>query len=476
MKLIAIACAVLIPFTTLAQVSVTIRGNVPIKGNYKQVYFYQQTQTRLIPFDSVAVTAGGNFLKEFRVPKPGTYLVGLSDNDTSPFWAEKENLDILFAENKPIQITGGEGTALIEMFNRLIDERSKQMSSMDPKVNRAQITKDYKIRLTDLIRSHAEKPAVIYALRMLDYKSDRMFLNEIGAQLMKANPNSQVVADFVFDLVRLDQGQPATEVEFVTVKGEKASLKNTLGIARYTLVDFWGTYCVPCREGIPGIKKLYAQYRSKGFNVLAISLDTKSDIWMKSVQEEQMPWEQGRTTDGGRKVMADYRFNGIPYLALFDQKGNIVTLALQHDELEQKLEELLGPPDPVAGADEKLKTSSKTADEVVLIQRIVDATAFDTYRKYLSGLDENTYKTTYLKDLGSHIQMKDYQVSKIGWSLSTYFKRYQEVLNSGTLSEQNKLKALREIDQNEMGLVRLVLENDQYEKYLELRLLKKLSL
>ncbi|HWW40177.1 TlpA disulfide reductase family protein [Pedobacter sp.] len=475
MKLIAIVFAILIPFTSLAQVSITIQGKVLSKGNYKQVYFYEQTQTRRVPFDSVAVTAGGSFFKKFSTSKPGVYLIGLNEFDNVPFWADKENLVVQFIEKKPVQIVGGKGTALIHSFNQLMQEQSKQMSSNDPKVNRAEIQKNYKTRLISLINAHAEEPAVIYALRMLDRKADDNFLKEISAKLTKANPNSLVVADFVFDLSRLDLGKPATEIEYLTVKGEKSSLKNSLGKARYTLVDFWGTYCIPCREGIPGIKKLYAQYQSKGFDVLAISLDTKNDIWMKSLAEEQMPWSQGRTTDGGRKVMADYRFSGIPYLALFDQKGNIVALGLQHDELEQKLEDLMGKPDPVVDTDKKSK-AYEASGEASLIQQILNTTDLESYLKCLSALDENTFKSTYLKNLGDHIQMKDYQISKLGWSLPTYFKRYQEVLNSGTLSKENKLKTLREIDQNEMGLVRLVLEHDQYEKYLGLRLSKKLLL
>ena len=114
---------------------------------------------------------------------------------------------------------------------------------------------------------------------------------------------------------------PAPDITFQNEKGKTIHLDKLKG--KITLIDFWASWCGPCRKEIPHVKKYYEEYKNKGVQFISVSIDAKKDAWTKALKEEQMPWLQGWAPNSGKEVLNTYQFNGIPFLILLDKKGNI---------------------------------------------------------------------------------------------------------------------------------------------------------
>lgn len=121
---------------------------------------------------------------------------------------------------------------------------------------------------------------------------------------------------------------------------------------KVVLLDFWASYCVPCREAIPELKAIYDEYRDKGLEVIGVSADKNRDSWYRAIREEGVSWPQvlSDAQDGGVTEAINGRFNviGIPHYILIDKSGRIVgryaTLEGGHDDglsIKEKIDELL---------------------------------------------------------------------------------------------------------------------------------------
>ncbi|MEJ2879805.1 TlpA family protein disulfide reductase [Pedobacter sp. GR22-6] len=119
----------------------------------------------------------------------------------------------------------------------------------------------------------------------------------------------------------MKNGSKIPQIVYDDPQGNKVDIKSYAG--KYVLVDFWASWCGPCRKAIPEIKELYSAYKDKGFEVLSVSVDTDKAAWRKAMEEEQMPWTQVLSPDKN-KTLADFMIIGIPTLYLIDREGKIV--------------------------------------------------------------------------------------------------------------------------------------------------------
>lgn len=132
-----------------------------------------------------------------------------------------------------------------------------------------------------------------------------------------------------------DLGNHYREIQAQYPDGKPVKLTGLVKPGRVTLLDFWASWCVPCRQEIPFLKELYQKYHAQGFDIVSISLDKTKDAWLKALDKEQMPWPQIsdlKAWDG--PITQDYGIQAIPFVFLLDQQGNIVLKNMHGDKLE----------------------------------------------------------------------------------------------------------------------------------------------
>lgn len=112
---------------------------------------------------------------------------------------------------------------------------------------------------------------------------------------------------------------------------------------KYTLIDFWASWCGPCRKAIPGVKALYEKYRKQGFGVVGVSFDSKKEAWVKAIKDLDLPWPQMSDLKGWDCAASDlYNIKAIPFTLLVTKDGTIVARNIDGEELlEQRIQEYL---------------------------------------------------------------------------------------------------------------------------------------
>jgi len=135
-------------------------------------------------------------------------------------------------------------------------------------------------------------------------------------------------------------GRPAPVFTQADSKGKPVSLSSLKG--QYVLVDFWASWCGPCRAENPNVLKSYRTYHSKGFTVLGVSLDDEKNPWLEAIKKDGLPWTEVSDLKGWKNSAAVlYGVEGIPMNFLLDKNGTIVAKGLRGEDLEKKLAEFL---------------------------------------------------------------------------------------------------------------------------------------
>lgn len=138
-------------------------------------------------------------------------------------------------------------------------------------------------------------------------------------------------------LEAVKEGKTAPAFSLVSTEGNEVSLESYKG--KYVLVDFWASWCQPCRQENPNVVNAYKAYNSKGFEVLSVSVDRDEQAWLNAIKEDGLTWAQVRDTEN--KVAEMYAIQQIPTTFLLDREGVIIATNLRGEALEAKLKELM---------------------------------------------------------------------------------------------------------------------------------------
>lgn len=132
-------------------------------------------------------------------------------------------------------------------------------------------------------------------------------------------------------------GQTVPDIKLPDVKGKKIELNSLKG--KVVVLDFWASWCGPCRRSMPDLKAIYQKYKDKGLEVYAVSLDTEKKDWEKAIGEDATTWLH--VIDIDNAVAKKWQIEYIPNTYLIDKTGKVVSVNANHNALEQQIGKLL---------------------------------------------------------------------------------------------------------------------------------------
>ncbi len=146
----------------------------------------------------------------------------------------------------------------------------------------------------------------------------------------------------ILTLEKLDIGQPYIEINLLDVEDKELALSSTIGEGKWVLIDFWATWCGPCKHEIPFLVDAFEEYGDRGFNIYGVSLDRDVEAWKTYVKENDMDWANVIAQQNGEMLFTEeYAVRSIPTNFLISPEGKIAAKNLRGEELLEKLAELI---------------------------------------------------------------------------------------------------------------------------------------
>ena len=374
LRLLLFACMMVSTSSVFAQKTITIKGKVKFPYNRFNMEIVERQGFDKTIIDSCKVKDDGTYEFKMKVDKPGVYTLDCQKWQSVQFWAEDEDLEINFRgedtakikiKNPPyVYINGGPNNEVMNLMNwdgyrgyqlmigvsqgvyRIpgIDDQAKQEVSgkfYDMLGNES------RARMRFLAEHYADRNSVLAVLPSLRGEENEELVQQVLSRLESKNPNYAPLLKYKAEMAeakaqkeRLAEGKVAPEFSFPTPDGKKKLGPQDFK-GKILVLDFWASWCGPCRAEIPHLKEAYKEYSTKGVAFFSVSIDKDDAAWRKAMKEENMPWTQAQAPKAGKDVMKQYQFSGIPYILVLDEEGKIVAKNLRGKALTDKLEELL---------------------------------------------------------------------------------------------------------------------------------------
>lgn len=179
-----------------------------------------------------------------------------------------------------------------------------------------------------------------YAGNMPDAEKTMALYNSLSGPV-KESVLGKEYGHYLSNLLKVAVGVIAPDFTQNDPDGKPVHLADFRG--RYVLVDFWASWCVPCRAENPTVVKAYAKYKDKNFAIIGVSLDKSKDAWVAAIQKDGLPWTHVSDLKyWNNQVAKEYSVGGVPTNFLIDPQGKIVSTNLRGEDLEKKLAEIFG--------------------------------------------------------------------------------------------------------------------------------------
>jgi peroxiredoxin len=372
------ACVALLPLSAAvlpapASSPFVVQGYLPATKAHKAYLSYRRGAAYVL--DSAVITKGRFQLKglvdspqqvHVMLPPPGTSYTHMMQEDIATIYLEKGTITLtgtsqpmqaaatgtplnresaaLSAQTAPIQ---ARLTALYQARRRwAATERADTALGHRTDAQEVQLTKQLGAVYLTYLQAHPTNPFSLYALAA--YEGDQPdaatyapLFNALALSV-RTSPHGQEVQQQIERLQRTALGALAPDFSLPDPSGKLVKLSDLRG--QYVLVDFWASWCRPCRAENPTVAKAYAAYRDKNFTIVSISLDSPSAraAWLKAIQDDGLIWAQVSDLRGfNTEVAQQYAVSAIPQNFLLDPQGRIVAKNLRGEALPQKLAQVL---------------------------------------------------------------------------------------------------------------------------------------
>ena len=300
----------------------------------------------------------GSFEFTGNVSEPtGAYIMVIGQRGAIPFMLENANITIS-AGQAGLTVTGSEGQKIYDQFmaiNATAQQEAMKLQQEYQAANGdqakiqaiqeayAKLMTDVQAKETELIKANPDSyvSAFVIASGMgqMEYEQLKERYNLLGEKA-KASAQGKAIAAQIAKLESTAIGQIAPNFTITTPEGESISLYDIKG--KVKLIDFWASWCGPCRGENPHVVEIYKEYHPKGLEIFGVSLDNNKEAWVKAIADDGLVWKHGSDLKGWQSAPAQlYSVTGIPHTVLLDENNKIIAKNLRGDELKQKIAELL---------------------------------------------------------------------------------------------------------------------------------------
>ena len=363
-------------FAVLTLSSCADQGTYTLKGNAlgyadgtQFVLFQLDTDSKSIPKDTLEVS--GN---QFSTTYPYDDNAPLSYLQVEPgrnvvFFVENQDLTITLDKDDPsnVQVAGGAvntayydylgATAGFSEQRELLEERIREANTYQDDLLARELQKEAKnideLRQNYTLQFVVENSNSLFGLMLIAELLDSETINTVQATSyldalspkFQEHPMTDKIRAQIKAVGANGIGGAALPFEGPTPEGTMLSLEQAMG--KYTLIDFWASWCKPCRMENPNVVRAYNTYHERGLNIISVSLDREGqkDRWVKAIEDDNMDWYHVSNLQFWQEPIARaYGVRSIPATFLIDENGIVITKNLRGQALVNTLESLMPAP------------------------------------------------------------------------------------------------------------------------------------
>lgn len=337
-----------------------INGTVNGFKDNTWIYLEDESQHNLIATDSTLIKNGKFHFKGFLKQEACEVQIFIkTSEDSRSFWlensvinfsAKRENFKDAVITGSKTQIEAEKLDAITSVFRNEAWGNIKQLSKkISFQTKKALMKKNDSLMSKELFTTKnfvKNNPnSIISASYLSFYASEwgKSFV-ETTYKSFPANIKNSSYGKDIFDYLKLNKdlkiGDHYADFEQQSSSGEMVKLSKYTG--KLTLLEFWASWCNPCREDNPKLVKIYNEFKTKGLEIVAVSADNNKNNWLQAIKQDKLPWPQVCNLKGDKNdAVIMYGVNKFPSNFLIDEKGIIIAQDLRGEELNKKLAELL---------------------------------------------------------------------------------------------------------------------------------------
>ncbi|MBK0402917.1 AhpC/TSA family protein [Adhaeribacter sp. BT258] len=341
-----------------------ITGKFKNAAEGSKVYLDELGEQQFVARDTAEIGKDGSFEMTGTVPETGIYKLALDPQNAILFVLENKAIEFE-ADAKNVSETytvkGSKDSELLKELNGLMVAPQKQMEGLKARyiaaTNAGQQDSVKAIEATanniqrasennfkNFIRRNPNSIMSVYStLTLINPEEQYAFADSMLAVYKKTQPESKYTKALNERLSKLGNvtvGSMAPDITLPTPDGGTQSLSSLKG--KYVLIDFWASWCGPCRRENPNVVKMYNKYKDKGFEIFGVSFDQSKEKWVEAIAKDKLTWPHVSDLKGWESAAGKlYNITAIPHTVLIDKEGKIIAKNLRGAALEAKLAEVL---------------------------------------------------------------------------------------------------------------------------------------